>query len=84
MGANSTILYGVTIGNNILVAAGSVVTKSFTEENIIIAGNPARKIGTWDEYRKKYAKFATPPGDEIPFSELCKELRGSDKYLVKR
>lgn len=84
IGANSTLLYGVTLGNNILVAAGSIVTKSFTEENIIIAGNPARIIGTWDEYRKKYANKATPPGDVISFHDLCQELKSSDKYLIKR
>lgn len=84
IGANSTILYGVTLGNNILVAAGSVVTKSFTEENIIIGGNPAKIIGNWDNYIRKYAIKATPSGDKISFSDLCDELRKSDKYLVQR
>ena len=41
VGANSTILPGVTIGENTIVGAGSVVTKSF-EKNLIVAGNPAR------------------------------------------
>ena len=84
VGANSTILYGVTLGNNIVVAAGSVVTKSFNEEGIIIAGNPARIIGNWDDYKKKYAKKATPTGEQIAFADLCKELASSDKYLVER
>ena len=39
----STLLYGVELADNIIVAAGSVVTKSFTESNIIIGGNPAKK-----------------------------------------
>lgn len=38
------ILPGVELGNHIIVGAGSVVTKSFKEENCIIAGNPAKKI----------------------------------------
>lgn len=84
IGANSTVLYGVTLSNNILVAAGSVVTKSFSEENIIIAGNPAKKIGTWDEYRRKYADKATPPGSQISFHDLCIELQKSDKYLISK
>ena len=44
IGANSIILSGVKIGSNSIIAAGSVVTKSFMESNIIIAGNPAKKI----------------------------------------
>lgn len=53
LGQNTTIMYGCTLANNIIVASGSVVCNSFTEENIIIAGNPARKVGTWDSLRNK-------------------------------
>lgn len=41
LGTNSVILPGVELGDNVVVAAGSVVTKSF-ESNIILAGVPAR------------------------------------------
>lgn len=44
IGMNAMILPGVHLANHIIVGAGSVVTKSFEEENIVIAGNPARKI----------------------------------------
>ena len=44
IGMNAMILPGVHLANHIIVGAGSVVTKSFEEENIIIAGNPAKKI----------------------------------------
>lgn len=44
VGANSTILPGVEIGDDCVVGAGSVVTKSFSESNLIIAGNPAKII----------------------------------------
>lgn len=44
IGMNSVILPGVKLANHIIVGAGSVVTKSFEEENIMIAGNPAKKI----------------------------------------
>ncbi len=53
IGMNSTILYGVTLGNNIIVASGSVVCDSFLDERIIIGGNPARIIGTWDKLEEK-------------------------------
>jgi acetyltransferase-like isoleucine patch superfamily enzyme len=40
IGMNATILKGVTIGENSVVAAGSVVTKS-VPANTVVAGNPA-------------------------------------------
>lgn len=40
VGANATILPGVTIGENALVGAGSVVTKD-VPANTIVTGNPA-------------------------------------------
>src|ERR1043165_5937635 len=40
IGMNATILKGVAIGENSVVAAGAVVTKS-VEPNVVVAGNPA-------------------------------------------
>jgi len=39
----STILPGVSIGNEVIVGAGAVVTKN-VPSNVIVAGNPARII----------------------------------------
>ena len=41
IGAGATILPGVTVGENSLVGAGSVVTHD-VEPNTVVAGNPAR------------------------------------------
>ena len=41
IGSSATILCGVTIGDNAMVGAGSVVTRS-VPANTIVAGNPAR------------------------------------------
>ncbi len=44
IGANATIICGVTIGKNSIVGAGSVVTKD-VPDNSIAVGNPAKVIG---------------------------------------
>lgn len=43
IGANVTLLPGITVGQNSLVGAGSVVTKD-VPSNMIVAGNPAKII----------------------------------------
>lgn len=43
IGGHAVINPGVTLGDNVVVGAGSVVTKSF-DSNVVIAGNPAKVI----------------------------------------
>ena len=43
IGANSTILDGVVIGNGAVIGAGSVVTKNI-EDYAIVVGNPAKVV----------------------------------------
>jgi len=45
IGAGAVILCGVTIGENAMVGAGSVVTKN-VPANSKVAGNPARALGS--------------------------------------
>ena len=45
IGANATIVCGVTIGEYAMVGSGSVVTKD-VPAFALVAGNPARRIGT--------------------------------------
>lgn len=46
IGKENTILKGVSVRDNSIVGAKSLVTKTFNEENVIIAGNPAKIIKT--------------------------------------
>ncbi len=45
IGANSTILPGVTIGRWAMVGSGSVVTRDVGDHELV-AGNPARRLGS--------------------------------------
>ncbi len=55
IGMDAIVLPGVVIGDNCIVAAGSVVTGSIPS-NCLIGGNPARiirhdiKVGSWGQY----------------------------------
>jgi Serine acetyltransferase len=51
IGSGSTILCNVTIGENAIVGAGSVVTKDVAP-NAIVAGNPARFLRFVNEEKK--------------------------------
>jgi UDP-2-acetamido-3-amino-2,3-dideoxy-glucuronate N-acetyltransferase len=48
IGANATILPGITIGEKAMVGAGAVVTRS-VPPNAIVIGNPARIMGYVDQ-----------------------------------
>lgn len=58
IGTNSLIMPGVTIGDNVLVAAGSVVTKS-VPSNVVVGGNPAKYICSVDEYVSRNIQYNT-------------------------
>ena len=51
VGSNSTILRGVTVGDNAIIAAGSVVTKDVAA-NTVAGGVPARYIRDIDRNEK--------------------------------
>ncbi len=53
MGGNAVVLPGVHIGNNVVIGAGSVVTKDIPD-NVIAAGNPCRVIREITEADRKF------------------------------
>jgi acetyltransferase-like isoleucine patch superfamily enzyme len=75
LGFNCLIMPSVTIGDNCVVGAGSIVTKSIASDSVV-AGCPARPIRTIQEYRKKVEQKAVH----------IRSLRAADKrdILLRR
>ena len=90
IGANATILPGITIGENCMVGAGSVVTRS-VPPNAIVLGNPARIVGytttklnntnkiqpTSDARKPPYSDETLVRGVKIYKLPLIPDIRGS-------
>ena len=83
IGSHAMILQGVSIANNTIIAAGSIVTKSFYDEKKIIGGNPAKVIGTWDKYIEKNKKNGMNING-LSIKELKKEVENSEKLFWKK
>ena len=64
IGANSTILPNIRIGSNVIIAAGSVITKD-VPDNSVVAGVPAHIIETFDEYLEKRKKSVFVATDDM-------------------
>lgn len=82
IGVGSIIMYGVTIADNVIVAAGAVVTKSVNESNVIVAGNPAKIISTWEKFADKSKELAWNL-DEISREEMIAQTSKKVKLVCK-
>jgi UDP-2-acetamido-3-amino-2,3-dideoxy-glucuronate N-acetyltransferase len=73
IGANSTIICGITIGEYSFIGAGAVVNKNVKPYSLVV-GNPARHIGWMSEY-----------GHRLHFDEtgtaICPESK--EKYRLE-
>lgn len=56
IGANSTLICGITVGEFAMVAAGSVVTRD-VEPYTLVMGNPARPVARIDKAGNKVEEF---------------------------
>ena len=83
IGNKTIVLPGVTLADNTIVGAGSVVTHSFLKEGCIIAGNPARIIGTADSFYEKNQQYMIN-ADGMSNDEFKQYiLQNSEKLIVK-
>jgi UDP-2-acetamido-3-amino-2,3-dideoxy-glucuronate N-acetyltransferase len=64
VGANATILPGITIGTGAMVGAGAVVTRDVPPHAIVV-GNPARIRGYVSAERPRATAAAAPVGDSV-------------------
>jgi len=72
IGANATILPGLTIGSRAMVGAGSVVTRD-VPDNAIVVGNPARITGYTNTTRHARQPLPTGPA---PTGEQASTVKG--------
>lgn len=61
IGEGAKIMPGVIIGDDVIIGAGTVVSKSIPD-NCIVAGNPVRLIGKTDEFYSKIKRFDLKSG----------------------
>jgi acetyltransferase-like isoleucine patch superfamily enzyme len=68
VGVNSIIMPGVRIDDHVIVAAGSVVTKS-VPANSVVAGCPAKVIGSFEDYRRRALAEFPSDRDLVGFTD---------------
>ncbi len=83
IGNNCLIMPGVTIHSNVIVAAGTVVTKSIPEGSIV-GGNPGRIIGTIYEFEKKIIEYnLNTKGLNYNEKKALLESTSEEKFIKK-
>jgi acetyltransferase-like isoleucine patch superfamily enzyme len=82
IGANSTIVAGITIGKYAMVGAGSVVTKDVPDHGLVF-GNPARLKGFVCECGNKLTKKAEKKNLVLLYCSRCKKEVSIDETSYK-
>ena len=73
IGSHSIIMYGVRIGPNAVVAAGSVVTRDVPPHSVV-AGIPARPVSSFEALAEKRRQNHYPPAMKPQKQRLTSEL----------
>lgn len=83
VGARTIILPGISICDNVIIAAGSVVTKTIYDDKSIWGGNPARRIGNWDDYLSKNEIYALNTNGKSYEDKKKYLMENQDKMKVR-
>ena len=85
IGARALILPGVTVGDESIVAAGSVVIHDVPPRTIV-AGNPAREVGNLDDYLAKQRRQLAegPYFDRERFPTYRRQLSRAARVEMRR
>lgn len=73
IGADVKIMPNVYIGNNVIIAAGSIVTQD-VPPNCVVAGVPAKTIKSFDEFVKKREMYIKPSSTDVAW-KLFEDIR---------
>lgn len=83
IGDHAMVLKGVTIGENSVVGAGSVVTSDIPP-NVVVAGNPAKIVKHLDpeqSFRTRGEMYANPEELLEFFDSLDRKFLGPNRFL---
>ena len=72
IGSNVQVLYDVNIGDNCVIAAGSLVNKD-VPANSVVGGVPARVLGSFDDFAQKRKRFNIGVADYIQGSSISSQ-----------
>ena len=80
LGANSTLVCGITVGRHAFVGAGAVVTTDVNDFALVV-GVPARQIGWMSEYGQQIPLPLCGDGEyTCPHSGVVYQLNGTHMY----
>ena len=87
IGVDSILMPGVVIEDNVIIAAGSVVTKS-VPSGVIVGGNPAKIIGEYSNYKRNALESCISDKDmnyELDYRQRIEQVvvENSKEYMKK-
>lgn len=83
IGVSSLIMPGIHIGNNVIIAGHSVVTKDIPD-NAVVAGVPAKQISTIDAFMSKLKDRKTYPTKGMSAQMKMKYLKENEPDWFNR
>ncbi len=72
IGSSTRILYDTKIGNNVIIGTGSIVTKDIPD-NSVVAGSPAKVVGSFEDYVENYKSVASYPTHLKPQGQVVSD-----------